>query len=65
MADLQETKKNPVNAANSHIANMGKMLEEMELRIRAWFRSRSLRSLIDSRLQATRLRVSTSRRRAR
>jgi len=30
----QETKKYVVNAQNSHVANMGKMLEEMELRIR-------------------------------
>jgi len=30
----QETKKQPVNSQNSHLANMGKMLEEMELRIR-------------------------------
>jgi len=30
----QETKKQVVNAANSQLANMGKMLEEMELRIR-------------------------------
>jgi capping protein beta len=30
----QSTLKQPVNPANTHIANLGKMLEEMELRIR-------------------------------
>lgn len=30
----QETKKHPLNATNTHLANMGRMLEEMELRIR-------------------------------
>jgi len=30
----QETKKQPVNAANTQLSNMGRMLEEMELRIR-------------------------------
>jgi len=30
----QSTLKQPVNPSNTHIANLGKMLEEMELRIR-------------------------------